>query len=236
MALTVDYKEGVLKDIRENPEVAREYYREAMKAIVNGENEVANTTSAIWSTQASGSSVSPRRRASVRRTFTGPSPSAAIRPCAHSARSPRPSARSLAFKRPWRCFREECGSPMLVDQFTFRRQLRQFRILTVVGYVMLLLVVVGMVVAGSALEGMVQSIPVAVPVGLVGLVLVFSVVMPFLLAAYDKTTCPHCGKRIEDGYWVWHGIRFKGPTSRYWKLFLTLRICIHMSNWLLFRF
>ena len=28
MALTVDYKEGVLKDIRENPEVAREYYRE----------------------------------------------------------------------------------------------------------------------------------------------------------------------------------------------------------------
>ena len=108
---------------------------------------------------------------------------------------------------------------MLVDQFTFRRQLRQFRILTVVGYVMLLLVVVGMVVAGSALEGMVQSIPVAVPVGLVGLVLVFSVVMPFLLAAYDKTACPHCGKRIEDGYWVWHGIRFNGPTSRYWKLF-----------------
>ena len=43
MALTVDYKEGVLKDIRENPEVAREYYREAMKAIVNGDNEVANT-------------------------------------------------------------------------------------------------------------------------------------------------------------------------------------------------
>ena len=65
--------------------------------------------------------------------------------------------------------------------------------MTVIGYVMLLLVVVGMVVAGPALEGMVQSIPVAVPpVGLVGLVLVFSVVMPFLLAAYDKTTCPHC--------------------------------------------
>ena len=82
---------------------------------------------------------------------------------------------------------------MLVDQFAFRRQLWRFRILTVIGYVMLLLVVVGMVVAGPALEGMVQSIPVAVPVGLVGLVLVFSVVMPFLLAAYDKTTCPHCG-------------------------------------------
>ena len=108
---------------------------------------------------------------------------------------------------------------MLVDQFAFRRQLRRFRILTVIGYVVLLLVVVGMVVAGSALEGMVQSTPVAVPVGLVGLVLVFAVVMPFLLAAYDKTTCPHCGKRIEDGHWVWHGIRFNGPTSRYWKLF-----------------
>ena len=43
MALTVDYKEGVLKDIRENPDVAREYYREAMTAMVNGENEVAST-------------------------------------------------------------------------------------------------------------------------------------------------------------------------------------------------
>ena len=43
MALTGDYKEGVLKDIRENPEVAREYYREAMTAMVNGENEVAST-------------------------------------------------------------------------------------------------------------------------------------------------------------------------------------------------
>ena len=43
MALTVDYKEGVLKDIRENPEVAREYYREAMTAMVNGESDVAST-------------------------------------------------------------------------------------------------------------------------------------------------------------------------------------------------
>lgn len=43
MALAVDYKEGVLKDIRENPEMAKEYYREAVKAIVNGETEVANT-------------------------------------------------------------------------------------------------------------------------------------------------------------------------------------------------
>ena len=42
MALTVDYKEGVLKDLRENPEMAREYYREAIKASVNGETDVAN--------------------------------------------------------------------------------------------------------------------------------------------------------------------------------------------------
>ena len=94
---------------------------------------------------------------------------------------------------------------MLVDQFAFRRQLRQFRILTVIGYAVLLLVVVGMVVgvvvAGPALEGMAQSTPVAVPVGLVGLVLVFAVVMPFLLAAYDKTTCPHCGKEVFEPCW-----------------------------------
>ena len=58
---------------------------------------------------------------------------------------------------------------------------------------MLLLVVVGMVVgvvvAGPALEGMAQSTPVVLPIGLVGVILVFAVVMPFLLAAYDKTTC-----------------------------------------------
>ena len=42
MALSVDYKEGVLKDIRENPEVAKECYREAVKASINGETDVAN--------------------------------------------------------------------------------------------------------------------------------------------------------------------------------------------------
>lgn len=42
MALSVDYREGVLKDIRENPDVAREYYREAVKATINGETDVAN--------------------------------------------------------------------------------------------------------------------------------------------------------------------------------------------------
>ncbi len=39
MALTIDYKEGVLKDLREDPEMAREYYREAVRAIVNGDIE-----------------------------------------------------------------------------------------------------------------------------------------------------------------------------------------------------
>lgn len=39
MALTVDYKEGVLKDLRENPDMAREYYREAVRAIINGETD-----------------------------------------------------------------------------------------------------------------------------------------------------------------------------------------------------
>ena len=42
MALSVDYKEGVLKDIQENPDVAREYYREAVKAIINGDADSAN--------------------------------------------------------------------------------------------------------------------------------------------------------------------------------------------------
>ena len=42
MTLSVDYKEGVLKDIRENPEMAKEYYREAVKASINGETDVAN--------------------------------------------------------------------------------------------------------------------------------------------------------------------------------------------------
>jgi DNA-binding phage protein len=39
MALTVDYKEGVLKDLRENPEMAREFYREAVRSIINGDIE-----------------------------------------------------------------------------------------------------------------------------------------------------------------------------------------------------
>ena len=39
MALTIDYKEGVLKDLREDPAMAREYYREAVRAIVNGDVE-----------------------------------------------------------------------------------------------------------------------------------------------------------------------------------------------------
>lgn len=108
---------------------------------------------------------------------------------------------------------------MSLDQSAFRRQLRQFRILTVVGYGMLLLLVGGAVVAGHVFAEAKLSEPVALPIALVSIVLYLAVVMPFMLVAYDKAICPHCGKRIEDGYWVWHGIRFNGPTSRYWKLF-----------------
>ena len=39
MALTIDYKEGVLKDLRDNPDMAREYYREAVRSIINGETD-----------------------------------------------------------------------------------------------------------------------------------------------------------------------------------------------------
>ena len=104
-------------------------------------------------------------------------------------------------------------------EYLFRRQLRQFRILTIVGYVLLLLIVVGIVIAPMVIESEGLSVPVALPVGIVGMVLAFSVAMPFLLGAYDKTKCPYCGKHIEEGYWISHGIRFNGPTRRYWKLF-----------------
>jgi len=101
----------------------------------------------------------------------------------------------------------------------FRRQLRQFRTLTVVGYAILSLVILGMVVATAKYSGVDLPIPSALPIGLVGLVLVLAVAMPFVYVAYDKTACPYCGKRIEEGHWFWHGIRFNGPTRRYWKLF-----------------
>lgn len=108
---------------------------------------------------------------------------------------------------------------MSLDQSAFRRQLRQFRILTVIGYGMLLLLVGGAIAAGHVFAEAKLSEPVALPIVLVCLVLHLAVVMPFILVAYDKTICPHCGKRIEEGNWVWHGIRFNGPTRRYWKLF-----------------
>ena len=105
-------------------------------------------------------------------------------------------------------------------EYLFRRQLRQFRILTIVGYVLLMLIFVGMATALMVIKSEDLSVPVALPVGIVGLVLALAGVMPFLLAAYDKTKCPYCGKHIEEGYWISHGIRFNGPTRRYWKLFL----------------
>lgn len=88
-----------------------------------------------------------------------------------------------------------------------------------IGYALLTLIVTGMVVASAMLHQFDAEIPSALPIGLVGLVLIIAVALPFLLAAYDKTVCPHCGKRIEEGFWLWHGIRINGPTRRYWKLF-----------------
>ena len=100
----------------------------------------------------------------------------------------------------------------------FKRQLRHFRILTVVGYSLLLLIIVGMVVASTLISRTSMSMPPELPIALVGFVLLIGVAYPFLLAAYDKTTCPHCGKRIEEGHFYWHGIKCNGPTRRYWKL------------------
>ena len=101
----------------------------------------------------------------------------------------------------------------------FKRQLLQFRILTVVGYALLLLILIGMFVATATFEQSAFPIPTVIPVGIVGFVLMLVLACPFIWAAYEKTVCPHCGKRIEDGYWLWHGIRCNGPTRRYWCLF-----------------
>ena len=101
----------------------------------------------------------------------------------------------------------------------FKRQLRQFRILAIVGYSLLLFIIVGMVVASELIPRTTMPIPTELPIALVGIVLMFAIAMPFIQAAYDKTTCPHCGKRIEDGHFYWHGIKCNGPTRRYWKLF-----------------
>lgn len=43
MALAVDYKEGVLKDLHDNPEVARAYYREAVRSIIDGDTETGGS-------------------------------------------------------------------------------------------------------------------------------------------------------------------------------------------------
>ena len=102
---------------------------------------------------------------------------------------------------------------------SFKRNLRQFRILTIVGYLLTWFIIVGMVIAGKTIPQTTMSVPAELPIALVGLVLLLSVAFPFLWAAYDKTICPHCGKRIEDGYFYWHGIKCNGPTRRYWKLF-----------------
>ena len=102
---------------------------------------------------------------------------------------------------------------------SFKRQLHQFRILTIVGYSLLLFIIVGMAVASELIPRTTMPIPTELPIALVGIVLMLAVAMPFILTAYDKTTCPHCGNRIEDGHFYWHGIKCNGPTRRYWKLF-----------------
>ena len=101
----------------------------------------------------------------------------------------------------------------------FNRQLRLFRILTIVGYLMFLLIIVCMAIASAVIPLNYTSIPICLPVLLVGFVLMLVIAMPFIWAAYDKTQCPHCGKRIENGHFYWHGIQCNGPTRRYWKLF-----------------
>ena len=108
---------------------------------------------------------------------------------------------------------------MIAADSKFQHQLRQFRILTVVGYLMTLLICVGMVVACVLLPQNDSQMPTALPVLLVGVVLMLATAMSCIWAAYDKTTCPYCGKRIEDGHFYWHGIKCNGPTRRYWKLF-----------------
>lgn len=83
-----------------------------------------------------------------------------------------------------------------MNKTTFKRQLRQFRVLTVVGYALVLLILIGMPVVATRFEQSTLPFPVVVPVALVGIVLMLAVACPFLWAAYDKTICPHCGKRI----------------------------------------
>ena len=77
---------------------------------------------------------------------------------------------------------------------SFKRNLRQFRILTIVGYSLLLFIIIGMVVASELIPRTDMPFPTALPIALVGIVLMLGVAGPFLWAAYDKTTCPHCGK------------------------------------------
>ncbi len=109
---------------------------------------------------------------------------------------------------------------MIDPNSKFQRQLRQFRILTVVGYLMTLIACAGMVVACVVFPQNGSQMPTALAVVLVGFVLMLATAMPCIWAAYDKTTCPHCGKRIEEGHFYWHGIKCNGPTRRYWKLFI----------------
>ena len=58
-----------------------------------------------------------------------------------------------------------------MNKALFNRQLRQFRVLTVVGYTLVLLILIGMPVVAARFEQSTLPFPAVVPVGIVGVVL-----------------------------------------------------------------
>ena len=67
-----------------------------------------------------------------------------------------------------------------MNKALFNRQLRQFRVLTVVGYTLVLLILIGMPIAAVKFEQYTMPIPVVLPVGIVGVVLMLVLACPFL--------------------------------------------------------
>lgn len=72
----------------------------------------------------------------------------------------------------WRAF----GTGM--NRTEFKQQLRRFRILTVVGYALLLLILISMIVATEMLKRCTLSVPVALLVAIVGIVLMLAAAYP----------------------------------------------------------
>lgn len=67
-----------------------------------------------------------------------------------------------------------------MNKTSFMRQLHQFRILTIVGYTLVLLILIGMPIAAVKFEQYTMPIPVVLPVGIVGVVLMLVVAFPFM--------------------------------------------------------